>query len=106
MKLKLSSEYVETTLDGHHELGILIPTQQRVVAVCTLSRLDIGPSPHELFMGHDTGEAASDGTIDALHDREVCREEDVKVSLVNLGAALVLWKMCEDRNRGRTHQRR
>lgn len=58
--------------------------QERILSASRLRILDIGPSAHKVPMGHDAGELPGDGAVNGFSDVEVCGEENVKVSLVNL----------------------
>lgn len=58
--------------------------QERILPASSLRILDIGPPAHKVPMGHDAGELTSDGAVNGFSDVEVCREEDVKVALMNL----------------------
>lgn len=71
-------------LHSHQHAGIFIPAQQRILPIPRLSILDISPAMHKLLMASDLSQLARHSTIHILNDIKVCREEDIKISLVNL----------------------
>lgn len=58
--------------------------QEGILSAPCLRILDIGPSAQKVPMGHDAGELPGDGAVHGFSDVEVCGEENVKVTLVNL----------------------
>lgn len=68
----------------HHDTGILIPAQQRILAVLRLAILHVCPAAHEVLVRPDAAQLARDGPIDSLHGHKVRWEHDIEVALVNL----------------------
>ena len=69
--------------NSNHNTGILIPAQHRILPTPHLRVFHIRPSPEEVLVGHDAGQAAGDGAVDVLHDAEIGGKEDVEVALMD-----------------------
>jgi hypothetical protein len=69
---------------GTENTGVLIPRQQRILAVPCLRILDVRPTLHEILVAGDGRQFARDGPVYVLDDVEVGGEEDVEVALVDL----------------------
>lgn len=80
---------------SHHETGILVPVEQRVLSTFRLRILHIRPSIHESLMGLDGRELASNGSVHILHDFKVRWEENVEVSLLYLHIISMSHRMIE-----------
>jgi hypothetical protein len=71
-------------LYSNHDTGILVMRQQWILSASRLGILNVCPSPHKVAMRRHAGKFAGDGAVHSFGDVEVCREENVKVTLVNL----------------------
>lgn len=71
-------------LHRHHDTSVLVPGQERVLAVPRLRVFDVRPATHEVFVAHDLGQFASDGAVEVLDDVEIRGEEDIEVALLDL----------------------
>lgn len=71
-------------LHSHQHTGILVPAQQRVLPISSLSVFNIGPAAHKVFMAHNLSQFSSDSTIHVFNNIEVSGEEDIEIPLVNL----------------------
>ena len=82
------------SLDRHQHTGILVPVQQRILPVSCLSIFNVCPAINKILVAHDLRQLSGDCTVDILDDVKVGREEDIKVSLVDLllSAAVLLKK--------------
>src|SRR5690349_4451560 len=81
-------EYIHTDsyygLYSQEHTGILVPTEQRVLAALSLGLLDIRRPAHELLVRQNLRELSGEGLVHGLRYPEVSREHDVKLSLVYL----------------------
>lgn len=57
---------------------------QRILAAAGLGVFDVRPLAQEVTVGHDTGQLARDGSVHGLGYAEVSREENIKISLMDL----------------------
>lgn len=71
-------------LHRHQHAGVLVPAQQWILSVPRLGIFDVRPAVHKVLMTGDLGQFARHRAVDIFHDVKVGREEDVKVSLVDL----------------------
>lgn len=71
-------------LYSDHDTSIRIPAQQRVLAIARSRVLYICPSPKVFLVRHCARQFARHGSVHVLHGLKVCREEDVKIALMDL----------------------
>lgn len=71
-------------LHGYKNAGVAVVGYQGVLATSSLGVLNKRPLAHEITMRHDTGQLACDGTVNGFCDLEICGEQNIKVTLVNL----------------------
>jgi hypothetical protein len=71
-------------LQRGHDTGILIPSQQWVLAILSFRLFYVSPTFQIILVGHNSRKLASNGAIHALHDVKICWEENIEVALVNL----------------------
>jgi hypothetical protein len=76
-------------LHGDHDTCILVPAQQRIVAILRARLCNIRSACHEILMQICAREATGDCSVHGLHDIEVSGEEDVEVTLMDLLFSLV-----------------
>jgi hypothetical protein len=76
-------------LHSDHDTCVLVPAQQRVVTILGARLCNICPARHEVLMCVRARETPCNSRVHWLHDLKVSREQDVKVTLVDLAAMLV-----------------
>jgi hypothetical protein len=71
-------------LHSDHDTGVLIPSQQRIIAVLRARFSNICSACHEILMQVRACKATRYSCVHRFHDFEVGREQDVEIALVDL----------------------
>ena len=67
---------------SHHDAGILVPGQHRILAAAHLRIVDVSPPSEEVLVCHYTSQSSCQCTVDVFHDAKVGREQDVEIALI------------------------
>lgn len=71
-------------LHGDHDTCVLVPTQERVIAVLCGRLRNVCSASHEFLVKIGAREPSCNGCIHWFHDFKVGREKNIKIALVNL----------------------
>lgn len=71
-------------LNRRQDARIAIPSEQRIIAAAGLGILDVRPAAEKVLVAEESRQPPGHGAVDVFHGREVGREEDVEVALVDL----------------------